>query len=468
MTKSDVFSPFGNSTSVTTDGEMIDALSMAQTVGEQKLLRLYLVPRGTNPSLAASTAPRAAQPAPDWNTLMASLAGNQGNNGANPLIDLLSSLLTPQQQQQSANGAAGCPYLHSRPEEGRVHMFYVCDGCEVNPIVGNLHQCDVCQDYHLCDACRNAGVHKDSNHTFTVNPPRRHMGGPRWRRHSHHHPHANPQAQSQPAAPAKPQGFVPPSQPSAAQTVLPPFGPSAPIPTNVPQPVPQASPVKPPVPVVNVPINSPVKKPGIVETTPTTPVKVAPQVQVAPTEKYEMTFLTDVTVPDGSEMPAGETFNKVWRLSNSGTTTWPLGCSLRLESNTSERLSSVEHIEIPGEVPPGSAVTISVEMEAPKKAGRHVSYWRMYGPSNQPFGSRIWVDVISKEKPQQPSAPAPEVVVPAPVVQLPAPAADPYADQLDSLFRMGFMNVELNKKLLDQYKGNVNAVVDRLCSMLVN
>ena len=35
-----------------------------------------------------------------------------------------------------------------------------------------------------------------------------------------------------------------------------------------------------------------------------------------------VTFLKDVTVPDGTEFTQGETFTKTWRLKNRGTCTW--------------------------------------------------------------------------------------------------------------------------------------------------
>ena len=34
------------------------------------------------------------------------------------------------------------------------------------------------------------------------------------------------------------------------------------------------------------------------------------------------TFVSDVTVPDGTSFNPGDTFTKTWRLSNSGSTTW--------------------------------------------------------------------------------------------------------------------------------------------------
>jgi next-to-BRCA1 protein 1 len=465
--------PENDQITVSSDAELVDAFGMSPVVGDHKQLRLYLVPKGTNPSLMASVVP-SNNKGPvtaeiDLTSLLSTLgasssSGNAGQQG-NPLMNLLTNLLASSNNNNNGNNQtsspqAACPWLN-RPEEGnRVHMYYVCDGCEVNPISGNLYQCDVCPDYHLCEKCRDAGVHLDKNHSFTVNPPRRTCGaGNRWGRGSrgyhghgghHHSPKHSPQQAPQQAPVA-----VPASSPVSNVPVSP-FA----NPANV-----TAVPItKPPVPVVSSPHSTPVKPIGIVETTGTKPVAaIVPQVQVVPSERLEMSFLSDVTMPDGSEVSASETFNKVWRLSNSGFNTWPLGCRLSLESNTGERLSSVENIEIPGEVPPGSAVTISVEMEAPKKAGRHVSYWRMHGPSGQSFGNRIWVDIISIEKKVDPV-----VVLPsAPVHIAPEPAVKPgeqYATQLENLYRMGFLNVDLNRHLLEASKGNVSSVIDQLCA----
>ncbi|HRI57933.1 MAG TPA: NBR1-Ig-like domain-containing protein, partial [Anaerolineae bacterium] len=39
-------------------------------------------------------------------------------------------------------------------------------------------------------------------------------------------------------------------------------------------------------------------------------------------------FVADVTIPDGTEVVAGTTFVKIWRLRNSGTSTWGPGYTL--------------------------------------------------------------------------------------------------------------------------------------------
>ena len=480
---------------VTTDSELNDAVATVAGAGflvpdTQKVLRLYLVPKGTTPSLMASMAAPSAPAASsnnnvldvDLTPLLNTLTG--GNAGANPLASLISLLSRSQQQQEPASTSAGpqsgsdpkstCPFLSG------TGATYICDSCNMSPIAGTVHQCDTCPDFHLCDPCKFRGVHQEKNHTFTMNPTRPNGASRcgRWDRRPHHHGWNHPGAQ-QPAAPgagaspvASPLTTNEPQQPSPAPIASSPIASPivAPIPTSPFGVLPTEIPKK-PITVIPAPF-LPVQpvKPQIVETTPNSS-PIVPPAQLVPSDLLEMAFLSDVTIPDGTEFSVGEGFSKVWRLSNSGTTTWPLGCRLVLETNTGDRLSTVEYVDIPGEVPPQSAVTISVEMETPKKLGRHVSYWRMQGPSGSAFGARIWVDIVATPK-KVPVAPA---VVAAPAVPEPIPAApaapasgikpgEKFSAQLESLYRMGFLNLDLNRNLLEHNKGNVAAVVDQLFS----
>merc|ERR1712168_1593920 len=41
--------------------------------------------------------------------------------------------------------------------EQAVHYGVTCDGCEMNPIIGNRYKCVVCDDYDLCGSCHAAG-----------------------------------------------------------------------------------------------------------------------------------------------------------------------------------------------------------------------------------------------------------------------------------------------------------------------
>merc|ERR1719270_2235143 len=41
--------------------------------------------------------------------------------------------------------------------EQAAHYGVTCDGCEMNPIIGNRYKCVVCDDYDLCESCHAAG-----------------------------------------------------------------------------------------------------------------------------------------------------------------------------------------------------------------------------------------------------------------------------------------------------------------------
>jgi next to BRCA1 gene 1 protein len=41
--------------------------------------------------------------------------------------------------------------------------------------------------------------------------------------------------------------------------------------------------------------------------------------------KLECSFITDITIPDGTSMAPFNPFTKIWRLRNSGCTIWPFG-----------------------------------------------------------------------------------------------------------------------------------------------
>ena len=39
------------------------------------------------------------------------------------------------------------------PEGKAVHYGYICDGCNMEPIIGNRYNCTICKDFDYCDAC---------------------------------------------------------------------------------------------------------------------------------------------------------------------------------------------------------------------------------------------------------------------------------------------------------------------------
>jgi hypothetical protein len=98
-----------------------------------------------------------------------------------------------------------------------------------------------------------------------------------------------------------------------------------------------------------------------------------------------VTFIKDVTIPDGTQLSAGEVFTKVWRLQNRGTCTWTPDYMLVFTSG--DQMGSTTAVRLPGNVAPGQTVDVSITLTAPAVAGYHISYWMLRNPSGALFGS---------------------------------------------------------------------------------
>jgi hypothetical protein len=50
-----------------------------------------------------------------------------------------------------------------------IHENVICDGCNINPIVGPCYKCSVCFDFDYCEKCQS---HKKHEHSFLkiINP----------------------------------------------------------------------------------------------------------------------------------------------------------------------------------------------------------------------------------------------------------------------------------------------------------
>ena len=46
----------------------------------------------------------------------------------------------------------------ARPSPDQYHWEHVtCDGCRINPIIGQRYSCSTCGNYDLCSACEKKG-----------------------------------------------------------------------------------------------------------------------------------------------------------------------------------------------------------------------------------------------------------------------------------------------------------------------
>jgi len=103
-------------------------------------------------------------------------------------------------------------------------------------------------------------------------------------------------------------------------------------------------------------------------------------------------FVTDVTIPDNTNVAGGTAFTKTWRVNNTGTCIW--GADYTLTYYSDERLGA------PPSVPlaltyPGQNADISVDLVAPNNNGNHRGNFVIKNPAGliMKIGddSRLWV-----------------------------------------------------------------------------
>lgn len=132
---------------------------------------------------------------------------------------------------------------------------------------------------------------------------------------------------------------------------------------------------------------------------PTATLPAATQTAIpSPTEDYaniescnNSEFVSDVTVPNGTEVLPGHTFKKTWRLRNTGTCRWTEGYSITFINGFD---MDGETIVISKYVAPGATANITVELTAPDAEGTFTGYWLMADENGTGFGQLINVQIV--------------------------------------------------------------------------
>jgi Ig-like domain from next to BRCA1 gene len=102
-------------------------------------------------------------------------------------------------------------------------------------------------------------------------------------------------------------------------------------------------------------------------------------------------WVSDVTVPDGTQMSPGQDFVKTWNIRNTGSCTWGTGYVPIFAYG--EKMGGIAE-PLNGAVAPGEEVEISVRFKAPSNTGEFASTWRMANASNIPFGENFFVLIV--------------------------------------------------------------------------
>lgn len=114
---------------------------------------------------------------------------------------------------------------------------------------------------------------------------------------------------------------------------------------------------------------------------------------VAPTSSLadKAVYVSDITIPDGTDLEPGEDFTKTWRIQNVGTTTWTTAYTLVFISG--DQMGDVTSVALETSVAPNATVDISVDLVAPTKEGTYRGYWKMLNAAGTYFNDAIYVEI---------------------------------------------------------------------------
>lgn len=128
----------------------------------------------------------------------------------------------------------------------------------------------------------------------------------------------------------------------------------------------------------------------------TTPLPTIPLPTVIATINLEacinnLTFVTDLTIPDGTFITYGATIDKQWAIQNSGTCNWDSGYSLRYIGGA--------QLGAPGSIAlypakSGTQATIQITFTAPFTDGEYASAWQAFDPTGLAFGDAFFLRIV--------------------------------------------------------------------------
>ena len=128
----------------------------------------------------------------------------------------------------------------------------------------------------------------------------------------------------------------------------------------------------------------------LVQTTPL-PTIVIPTATVSPKDCINnLTYITDLTIPDGTSIAYGATIDKQWLVQNSGTCNW--NSEYRLRHVGGAVLGAPEELALyPARS--GTQATLQITFTAPFTDGDYESAWQAFDPASLAFGDLIYIRI---------------------------------------------------------------------------
>ncbi|MFN8401661.1 MAG: NBR1-Ig-like domain-containing protein [Anaerolineales bacterium] len=107
---------------------------------------------------------------------------------------------------------------------------------------------------------------------------------------------------------------------------------------------------------------------------------------------FNLLYISDVTIPDGTRMKPGEKFTKTWLVQNIGGCAWRAGFTFQNVGGDSMRGSPITLTEA---IPTGAKRELSVELVVPSGINGVIeSAWQMADDTGVFFGDTLFVNIV--------------------------------------------------------------------------
>lgn len=104
-----------------------------------------------------------------------------------------------------------------------------------------------------------------------------------------------------------------------------------------------------------------------------------------------LTFVKDITVSDNTPFGPGQSIDKQWLVTNSGTCNWDSNYRLKV-INGPAMGAATEQALYPARA--GAQATLRIIFTAPSDTGTYMSTWQAFAPGGEAFGDTIYIQIV--------------------------------------------------------------------------
>jgi hypothetical protein len=134
-----------------------------------------------------------------------------------------------------------------------------------------------------------------------------------------------------------------------------------------------------------------VASPAIAQASPTFASVDERLVTPTPSCANDLTYLSDLTIPDGTVVDSGQALDKRWQVQNTGSCNWDERYRLKLVAGP-DLGGRAEQALYPARS--GALAVIRIQFAAPAEAGNYRSAWQAFTPQGEPFGDPVYVEIV--------------------------------------------------------------------------